>query len=111
MDCKKAVRMITPYIQNELSDEDTEAFLNHIRCCKKCRSELEMNYILVEGIRLLDSGSEDFNLKGAMDRAIRNSYRRLRKIRFLKIARYSMNTLIALSLLVTALLELRIFMH
>lgn len=108
MDCKTTVRMITPYIQDELSDEETEEFLDHIQHCASCRNELEMNYIITEGIRLLDSGSDNFDVKGAMERAIRRSYKKLREIRLLKIALYSMNTLVALSLLVSLLLEIRI---
>jgi anti-sigma factor RsiW len=108
MDCKMAVRLITPYIQDELPDEDTEEFLNHIQHCESCRDELEMNYIIIEGIRLLDSGSDSFDVKGAMDRAIRSSLRKLRLLRLMKIARYSVNTLIMLCLIVSFLLELRI---
>jgi anti-sigma factor RsiW len=111
MDCKAAVRMITPYIQGELSDSETEEFLEHIRHCSKCRNELETNYIIMEGLRLLDSGSDDFDVKGTMDRAIRNSYKRLREIRLFRIVKYSVNTLIGLSLLVSLLLELRIYMY
>jgi len=111
MDCKKAIRMITPYIQNELSDGDTEEFLNHIRHCEKCKNELETNYIIVAGIRLLDSGSSNFDIKGALDRAIRDSYRRLRRIRLVRIVRYSLNTMILLSLFVTFCLELRVLFY
>ena len=36
MDCYTAEQKITGFIQNELDDAETEAFLNHIRSCESC---------------------------------------------------------------------------
>lgn len=111
MDCRTAEAMITPYIQHELSDEDLEAFLNHIHSCPSCRSELEMDAVIVEGLRMLDSGSDNFDLKDALDRQIRASYQHLRAARTRKIVIYSINTLVFLSVVGTLLLELRILFY
>ncbi len=108
MDCRTAEQNITRFIQKELSDEETEEFLNHIRSCEECRQEMEMNYLFVEGMRLLDSKSDDFDVRGTMDRAVRAAWQHLRAVRVMKIARYSMTTLVLMSLALTLLLELRI---
>ena len=111
MDCYTAEQKITGFIQNELDDAETEAFLNHIRSCESCRSELETNYFIVEGLRMLDTDSDDFDVKGTMDRAIRSAYQRLRTARGWKIVLYSVNTLVFLSVIGTLLLELRILFY
>ena len=97
MDCKTCVRRITPYIQHELSDEETEDFLVHIHSCASCREELEINYMILEGLRVLDSDEENFDVQGAMDRDIRDSYQRLGAARIMKIAMYAVDTLVAMS--------------
>ena len=111
MDCYTAEQKITGFIQNELDDDETEAFLTHIRGCESCRRELETNYFIVEGLRMLDTDSDDFDVKGTMDRAIRSAYQRLRTARGWKIVLYSVNTLVFLSVIGTLLLELRILFY
>ena len=108
MNCRIAEREITRFIQDELTEEETEEFLSHIRSCRACRHELETNYFIVEGLRLLDSGSEDFDVRGTMERAIRSAYQRLRRALIRKIAAYAVSTLVTLSAFVTLLLELRV---
>ena len=111
MDCYTAEQKITGFIQNELDDDETEAFLTHIRGCESCRRELETNYFIVEGLRMLDTDSDDFDVKGTMDRAIRSAYQRLRTARGWRIVLYSVNTLVFLSVISTLLLELRILFY
>ena len=41
MTCQEAERLVTPYIRDELSGDELEAFLNHIDECPNCREELE----------------------------------------------------------------------
>ena len=36
MDCKTAQSLVIPYINDQLSDEETEDFLEHIENCKEC---------------------------------------------------------------------------
>lgn len=108
MDCRTAEWEITRFIQNELSDEEEEDFLAHIRDCALCRHELETNYFIVEGLRLLDSDSDDFDVQGTMEQAIRAAYQRLRWGRGRKIAEYAVSTMVAMSVIVILLLELRI---
>ncbi len=108
MDCRKAETMITPYIQHEISDEEMEEFLDHIRTCPSCRRELELNSYIVEGLRMLESGSDNFDVRGAMQREIRASYQHLRAVRARRILHYSINTLLFLSTVAAFLLELRI---
>ena len=58
MDCKLARRNIHLYIDNLLSSEDAEPFLKHIHSCPDCYEELEISFIMLEGIRRLDNGGD-----------------------------------------------------
>lgn len=58
MDCKRAMELITLFINNQLNSEDTEAFLNHIENCAECREELEVNYSLMTAMKQLDEGTD-----------------------------------------------------
>ena len=59
MTCMKAQGWITPFIQNKLSIEELEEFLDHIDSCPNCKEELEVYYALLTAMKQLD---EDKNL-------------------------------------------------
>lgn len=58
MECKRAVELITQFINEQLNAEDTEAFLNHIDSCPECREELEVTYSLMTAMKQLDEDTE-----------------------------------------------------
>lgn len=41
MSCEKYEQMISPYVDNELSDKEKEELEQHIKDCDKCREELQ----------------------------------------------------------------------
>ena len=94
MDCREAERQMSRFIQRELTEEETADFLEHIRCCSVCRRELETNFFLLEGLRVLDTDSDEFL--------------RLRRARLRKILRYVMDALTSAGVTVAGLLLLRI---
>ena len=81
MDCREAERKMSHFIQRELTEDETAEFLEHIRCCSACRRELETNFFLLEGLRVLDTDSDDFDGKRAMERELRHAFLRLRRAR------------------------------
>ena len=52
MDCLTFRKNINAYIGKSLPDDELNAFLQHLSSCEKCREELEINYIVSEGIGL-----------------------------------------------------------
>lgn len=58
MDCKRAMELITQFINEQLNAEDTEAFLEHIENCPECREELEVTYSLMTAMKQLDEGTD-----------------------------------------------------
>ncbi|MFT4146880.1 MAG: zf-HC2 domain-containing protein [Mobilitalea sp.] len=87
--CRKAQSMITPFINNKLSLEELEGFLEHVNSCKDCKEELEVYYALLTAMKQLDEDknlSSDFvqelnvKLEKSQERIIHAKYTYYRKI-------------------------------
>lgn len=66
MNCQEAQSKILNYINHNLDHEETKEFIEHIRTCPDCQDELEINYIVMIGMKQLDDGeilSVDFRKK------------------------------------------------
>ena len=68
MTCEEAERLVMPYINGSITDEELEGFLKHIEHCPECREELEIYFTVDVGIRQLDEGTGTYNIKGALRR-------------------------------------------
>lgn len=71
MDCREAQSMIVPFIEDKLSIEQKEAFLEHIEHCSSCYDELEVYFIVYSGLKQLDADTPDISdFKGELKRYI-----------------------------------------
>ena len=111
MTCKEAESLVMPYIKNELTDEELFEFLEHIEHCPECREELEIYFTVDVGIRQLDSETGNYNIKGVLETAIEQSRERLEAVRLVKIVRYAVSTLSVMALIITVLLQCRIWLQ
>ena len=53
MTCREAERLVTPYIQDKLSGDELEAFLEHLEHCRNCQEELEIYFMVDVGLKQL----------------------------------------------------------
>ncbi|MGN0372209.1 MAG: anti-sigma factor family protein [Enterocloster sp.] len=109
MTCREAERLVMPYINGSITDEELEEFLEHIDSCENCLEELEIYFTVDVGIRQLDEGTGTYNIKGALETALELSRQRIHTIHLLRTARYAVNTLCFWSLLMMLILQLRIW--
>ena len=58
MDCKRAMELMTQFINERLDAEDVQAFLDHIDSCPECREELEVTYSLMTAMKQLDEDTD-----------------------------------------------------
>ena len=73
MDCREAQALIVPFIEGELTDEQTEAFIQHIENCTDCYDELEVYYIVMVGVKQLDEEEHMLvDFKGDLKKYISN---------------------------------------
>lgn len=111
MTCKEAEKLVMPYINDDLTDEELQEFLEHMESCPDCREELEIYFTVDVGIRQLDSETGNYNIKGTLEAAVEQSRQRLQAVRLIKIARYAVSTLSVMALIITALLQCRIWLQ
>lgn len=76
MKCIEARRMVTPFVKKELSEKDTEAFLNHIEHCSDCMDELDIYYVVYNALYLMDSGTHhEYDFKKMLSEEVRSAKR------------------------------------
>lgn len=59
MDCREVQKVFIPFIDDQLSIRDLEAFLKHMETCENCREEYDVYYTMIAGMRYLESDSAD----------------------------------------------------
>lgn len=75
MECKRAMELITQFINEQMNPEETEAFFSHIDSCPECREELEVTYSLMTAMRQLDEDTDlSDNYIEELNQKIENCY-------------------------------------
>ena len=77
MDCKEIQKMIPRFIQDDLENREIKAFVEHISQCEECREELDIQYLVTEGIQRLEKGSA-FDLQNELETKLCKASRRIR---------------------------------
>ena len=98
MTCQEAERLVTPYIRDELAGDELEAFLNHIDECPNCREELEIYFMV-------------YDIAGDLEHKIEESYLKVSHMWMFRMFHYAVNTLGVMAVIVTALLQFRIWFY
>ena len=111
MTCREAQRLVTPYINKEISDDDLAEFLKHIDSCEECREELEIYFMVDVGIRQLDEGTGTYNIKGALEAALEISRQHVRLLHMIQTARYAVNTLCFWAVAVLLFIQARMWIQ
>lgn len=109
MKCQEVENMVLPYIRHQLTDYELEKFIQHIEGCESCKEELEIYFMVNEGLKQLDSGTGAYNIKEALETAIEQSKIYIQGKRIFMIFRYAVDTLCIMGILITVLLQLRIW--
>lgn len=109
MTCTEAEKMVMPYINDKLSPQELEDFIEHIKTCENCREELEIHYMVDVGLKKLDEADGTYDIVGDLKRKLEESANTIRRFFLFQITRYSVSTLMAMALLLSVLLQLRIW--
>lgn len=109
MDCKEARHLVPKYIKDELDDDKALGLLEHIKHCSLCADELRTYYTLEEGLKQLEDVNYNRDTAITLEMRMQETYRRSRAMYISNIWIYAINTLVALSLIVTTLLQIRIW--
>ena len=88
--CREIRGMIPAYLEGKLTDRQTDRLLEHVKSCRTCYEELEMNFMVDCTVRYLDgdpSAPESFDMQPLLkekmedDRAKIKWNRRIRRLR------------------------------
>lgn len=105
MTCDRAQKLITPFINDELDNEELEDFINHVNTCSECYEELEVYYTLLTAMKQLDDEeriSDDFKLQlstkleRAEEKIIHERFSRYRKRSILILLAIAIGLLLSL---------------
>jgi len=111
MDCMTFQKLIPAYINGELNDETLNEFLIHLKNCSQCTDELEIHYIVMKGVEILDQSDTNYNLSAAYRSSVEDSrkYIRNRKV-WLKFS-YFFETVLFWSIFLCIILFLRMYFN
>ncbi len=109
MTCLEAEKLVIPYINDRLSISELEDFMEHIETCENCREELEIHYMVDIGLKKLEEDDDAYDIVGDLRRKLEESAAVLRRVLIFQITKYAVGTLMTMALLVTSLLQIRIW--
>ncbi len=71
-ECKNIEQSIPDFLDGKLTGARLKRFYEHLEHCEGCREELEINFLMTEGLRRAESG-EVFDLKADLGRMMLQS--------------------------------------
>lgn len=109
--CKQAEKMVMPFINEQLNEQELEYFLQHVELCPSCKEELEIYYTVSTGLKQLDSGTGAYDIAGALEDALNQAWMKVRAVKLRKVICYAVNTLSVTSVLTILLMQLCMWMR
>lgn len=77
MDCKKFEGLIPEFVDKKLDYATTKLFLEHIKSCGQCKEELNIQFLVNEGLIRLEEG-EAFDLQQEMQELLGQARKKVR---------------------------------
>lgn len=106
MTCREACAVAGPFIQNRLPVWNMEEFLDHIRECKDCREELELDYSLNLVLYANEDESTNFNVEDALDDILLEAEQKVFYWKIWEKVKYILTTIAFWCVLFTGFLQL-----
>lgn len=108
--CKEAIRLITPFIEKEIPQEKLRFFLEHIRNCKECREELELYYTIH---KYIESSDRDwfftYNFKAEFEKELKEANHYVRWTNIISFCKDIITALSMIGVLVVLTLQLQLW--
>lgn len=78
MDCKEFERLIPEFVDKKMDYAITKRFVSHLKSCPNCKEELNIQFLVGEGLVRLEEGSA-FDLQKEMQELMQDA---MKKVRF-----------------------------
>lgn len=71
MRCDEFTKMIPKFVEDNLEKEYYNEFISHVKECKECKEDLEINYMIQVGLnRIENDATKSFDILGEMERQL-----------------------------------------
>lgn len=88
MNCKEFEKMIPDYIHKKMDFVTTKHFAEHLKSCPACKEELNIQFLVNEGLNRLEDGNA-FDLQSEMNELMKESNRKVQfHENFLRLGRW-----------------------
>lgn len=77
MDCREFERLIPEFVGKKMDYAMTKRFISHLRSCPNCKEELNIQFLVDEGLVRLEEGSA-FDLQKEMHELLQEANRKVR---------------------------------
>ena len=108
MTCKEIERLIHPYLNGELSEKKTKAYLNHMKQCEACYEEMEIVYMSTIGLERLESGAS-IDIEMEMDKLLQQSEKKLKQRGIIKLSGVICDVIAMVIVLFTLAIQMNIW--
>lgn len=78
MNCKRFIKSIPRFLNDDLPIDDLREFILHVEECEECREELTIEFLIREGLHSLESGSA-FDLNRELKKRMESAESKLKK--------------------------------
>lgn len=92
MDCKQAEKLIAPFLEETLDNKTLKEFLEHVEECPECREELNIQYLVMAGMSLLEEGVS-FDLQKEMTQMLNEMHKKAYRRDVLTVFTYVLDVL------------------
>ncbi len=89
MECRDYQKEYRDFLADTLDERETEQLLKHLSKCANCMEELRTWYLLIEGMRRLESGGT-FDITSDFERMLTGRRKRAAHARQIRTAVYTM---------------------
>lgn len=85
MNCKEFEKLIPLFIDRKMDFRMLKRFGEHMDCCPKCKEELDIQFLVKEGMQRLEEG-DAFDLQNELEQRVAEAKRKVKmNYRFMRI--------------------------
>lgn len=103
MVCKRCIKSIPKFLDDELDIDSLRDFIEHVECCEECKEELTIEFLVREGLNNLEEG-RSFDLNKGLKARIEQAQKDLKSRESVRWFYYALAGMVAVGLCILILL-------
>lgn len=103
MNCKRCIKSIPKFLDDELDIDSLREFIEHVEECEECKEELTIEFLVREGLINLEEG-KSFDLNKELKARLEKAEKDLKSRESVQWFYYALAGMVAVGLLILILL-------